>query len=211
MRVPNFILAFLAATIGVGTANAASLSYTLSTCASFSCTTASDTILSFTTGAAITAPADPGPAADPGGTNVTAAVPLSGLSAVAGSFTGATIKTYHFQSHVGSALDFAGFIAADGFTYPFGGFPVEIGSSISSATDLPLSIGIGSYNGLALTQCLDAVCDAQNPGGVPVLLTVAQTNSSAMPEPATWAMFIGGFSFIGHAMRRRERVRISLS
>ncbi|GEM_PF-2605887 len=211
MRFSRFILVSLAATIGVGTANAASLSYTLSTCASFSCTTAVDTILSFTTGAAITAPADPGPSADPGYANVTAAVPLSGLSAVAGSFTGAAIRTYHFQSHVGSALDFAGLVAADGVTYPFGGLPVEIGSSISSSTDLPLLIGIGSYNGLVLTQCLDAVCDTQNPGGIAALITVAETNSSATPEPATWVMFIGGFSFIGAAMRRRERVRMRLS
>lgn len=211
MRVPNLILAPLVAIIGAGTANAATLSFTLSTCASLSCTTALDTILSFTAGAAISAPADPGPPPNPGDTNVTAAVPLSGLSAVAGSFTGATIKTYHFQSHVGSALDFAGLVAADGVNYPFGGFPVEIGSSISSSTDLPLLIGIGNYNGLVLTQCLDAVCNAQNPGGVAVLLTVAETDSSAMPEPATWAMFIGGFSFIGEAMRRRERVRLRLS
>ena len=165
MRFPKFVLAFLAATIGVGTANAANLSYTLSTCASFSCTTAIGTILSFTTSAGISAPTDPGPPPNPGDTNVTAAVPLSGLSAVAGSFAGAAIRTYHFQSHVGSALDFAGLVAADGVTYPFGGFPVKIGSSISSSTDLPLLIGIDSYNGLILTQCLDAVWTPRSPAG----------------------------------------------
>ena len=211
MRFSHFIVASLAATIAAGTANAAGLSYTLSTCASFSCTTAVDTILSFTAGAAITAPADPGPPVNPGDANVTAAVPLSGLLAITGSFTGATIKTYHFQSHVGSVVDFAGLIAADGVTYPLGGFPVELGSAISSSTDLPLSIGIGSYNGLVLTQCLDTICDTQNPGGIAALLTVAETNSSATPEPATWVMFIGGFGFIGAAMRRRERVRMRLS
>lgn len=29
---------------------------------------------------------------------------------------------------------------------------------------------------------------------------------AAVPEPATWAMFIGGFGLIGTAMRRRKRV-----
>jgi len=34
------------------------------------------------------------------------------------------------------------------------------------------------------------------------------TTRSAVPEPATWAMFIGGFGLIGGAMRRRQRVSV---
>jgi hypothetical protein len=37
-------------------------------------------------------------------------------------------------------------------------------------------------------------------------LTVGQ--AAAVPEPATWAMFIGGFGLIGGAMRRRQRATV---
>jgi hypothetical protein len=30
--------------------------------------------------------------------------------------------------------------------------------------------------------------------------------TAAVPEPATWAMMVGGFGLIGSAMRRRQRV-----
>lgn len=34
---------------------------------------------------------------------------------------------------------------------------------------------------------------------------VTVTNLSAVPEPATWAMFIGGFGLIGGSMRRKRQ------
>ncbi|WP_293970218.1 PEPxxWA-CTERM sorting domain-containing protein [Sphingomonas sp.] len=34
---------------------------------------------------------------------------------------------------------------------------------------------------------------------------------SDVPEPATWAMFIGGFGLVGGAMRRRQRVSVSVA
>jgi hypothetical protein len=34
---------------------------------------------------------------------------------------------------------------------------------------------------------------------------------AAVPEPATWAMMIGGFGLIGLSMRRRRRARVSVS
>lgn len=34
---------------------------------------------------------------------------------------------------------------------------------------------------------------------------------SPVPEPATWAMFIGGFGLIGSAMRRRQRVSVTFA
>jgi len=37
------------------------------------------------------------------------------------------------------------------------------------------------------------------------------SGGSAVPEPATWAMFIGGFGLIGGAMRRRQRVDVSFA
>ncbi|HWW65777.1 MAG TPA: PEPxxWA-CTERM sorting domain-containing protein [Sphingomonadaceae bacterium] len=36
-------------------------------------------------------------------------------------------------------------------------------------------------------------------------------NVAAVPEPATWAMMIGGFGLIGLSMRRRSRTRVAVS
>jgi hypothetical protein len=40
---------------------------------------------------------------------------------------------------------------------------------------------------------------------------VDSMNVAAVPEPATWAMMIGGFGLIGLSMRRRRRARVSVS
>ena len=42
-------------------------------------------------------------------------------------------------------------------------------------------------------------------------VTVTDPNAPppSVPEPATWAMFIGGFGLIGGAMRRRQKVSVS--
>ena len=45
---------------------------------------------------------------------------------------------------------------------------------------------------------------------IPVTPPPGTDPASAVPEPATWAMMIAGFSLIGHAMRRRK-VLISLA
>jgi len=39
----------------------------------------------------------------------------------------------------------------------------------------------------------------------------ATTAAGVVPEPATWAMMIGGFGMIGGAMRRRPRVTLSVA
>lgn len=36
------------------------------------------------------------------------------------------------------------------------------------------------------------------------------TSSAAVPEPAAWALFVGGFGLIGAASRRRPRVSVAL-
>ncbi|PZU08640.1 MAG: hypothetical protein DI605_11870 [Sphingomonas sp.] len=38
--------------------------------------------------------------------------------------------------------------------------------------------------------------------------SIALGSLSAVPEPAGWAMFIGGFGMIGGAMRRRQRISV---
>jgi len=46
------------------------------------------------------------------------------------------------------------------------------------------------------------------PGGLATISDFAPNNSdlSAAPEPASWAMMLGGFGLVGAAMRRRTRV-----
>jgi hypothetical protein len=48
-------------------------------------------------------------------------------------------------------------------------------------------------------------------GGAVTTLTISNPSASAVPEPATWAMFIGGFGLIGGAMRSRKRVSVSFA
>ena len=38
--------------------------------------------------------------------------------------------------------------------------------------------------------------------------TVGQPAAAAVPEPATWAMFISGFGLVGGVMRRRQRFNV---
>jgi hypothetical protein len=38
--------------------------------------------------------------------------------------------------------------------------------------------------------------------------TYAVSAAAAVPEPASWAMFIGGFGLVGGAMRRRARIHV---
>jgi hypothetical protein len=39
-------------------------------------------------------------------------------------------------------------------------------------------------------------------------VTLTVTNLASVPEPGTWAMFIGGFGLIGGAMRSRKKVSV---
>lgn len=41
--------------------------------------------------------------------------------------------------------------------------------------------------------------------------TVTINGAGAVPEPATWAMMIGGFGMVGGAMRRRQATKASIS
>jgi hypothetical protein len=50
-----------------------------------------------------------------------------------------------------------------------------------------------------------------NPDGLPGgsgtdIFTLGSVSTPAIPEPATWAMMIGGFGLAGSAMRRRSRI-----
>jgi hypothetical protein len=55
----------------------------------------------------------------------------------------------------------------------------------------------GRYSGEFAFAPLDM---GENPGGVP-----------AVPEPISWAMMVGGFGFIGSAMRAQRRQKVSVT
>lgn len=55
---------------------------------------------------------------------------------------------------------------------------------------------------LVSTRALDSICT--NNGNCDANFRFTATTPAAVPEPATWAMFIGGFGLVGGAMRRRR-------
>jgi hypothetical protein len=108
------------------------------------------------------------------------------------------------------------------------------GGLSATATDLQFDFGA---NGLALFQapgvgsgatfyCLQGVSNCYAPTGVPGeaveatgdyvypwvaqsgLQVIASATGNAVPEPATWAMMIGGFGLLGAAARRRGRTSV---
>lgn len=86
------------------------------------------------------------------------------------------------------------------------------GSVLQSGTILPrlngtqtvslseYTLGIGSYT-IAYSGMVSG-----SPAGVGSNITFAAGN--AVPEPASWAMFVGGFGLLGTALRRRQRTSV---
>jgi hypothetical protein len=66
-----------------------------------------------------------------------------------------------------------------------------------------------SYNQTGNVWILGA--DHQNTDGVDGFKLKSITFSPAVPEPATWAMMIGGFGLVGAAARRRGNRQVSLT
>jgi hypothetical protein len=191
------------AALGLNGAADATMTYTFSTCASFTCTKPIATIVSFTTDAIITAP--PAPAQDMSSSPY---VPVAYTSVLAGSFTGISISTGRYDPSIGAYFNFSGFDPANGATnYTMSGFDAEFGGAVQG-TDLPLVLTAGIYNGIAVFACRDASCETTSGYRSQVLLTVSGTPNSPVPEPTTWAMFIGGFGLLGTGMRRHRRVNV---
>jgi hypothetical protein len=106
----------------------------------------------------------------------------------------------------------------DNLFYPAG--------SPQTASDYPFSGGVFDIYGMAFNisggNSVNFWSNGTVPGagldygvavtnGVDVLNYTAGVSIAAVPEPATWAMFIGGFGLIGGAMRRRRKVSVSFA
>jgi hypothetical protein len=83
--------------------------------------------------------------------------------------------------------------SASGYTFIFGG-------TRSGATLVDAGI---SEDGSGLVYRLAA--------GPTVQTSITTVANSPVPEPASWAMFIGGFGLIGGAMRRRRRTAVAFA
>ncbi|MDC8753327.1 PEPxxWA-CTERM sorting domain-containing protein [Erythrobacter sp. sf7] len=84
---------------------------------------------------------------------------------------------------------------------------VEVVSNSFGRAGSSYSMGsVFSLDSLSMTGSYDAI--SFNPSR----LTVTNTNSApAVPEPATWAMFILGLGLVGGAMRQRKALTATLS
>jgi hypothetical protein len=82
-----------------------------------------------------------------------------------------------------------------------GGFAGPLSFTVSAASALTLaSLASTFYDNSEVFFATDLVITSGQTGNVGATVT-----PSAVPEPASWAMFIGGFGLIGGAMRRRQR------
>jgi hypothetical protein len=102
--------------------------------------------------------------------------------------------------------------------FSFGGFSNENGMDyIATFT----SAAFAGYDGISAIADVTGTPDAlpfsyQTDLGAIRITDVTGINFSAsvagaVPEPATWAMMIGGFGMVGGAMRRRRSVKVSFA
>jgi len=155
--------------------------------------------------------------ADPTYNRVLSGIPPSGYSAVG---TAVHYDVFNFQVTASGAYNFLltgdtptnwdtfltlytpSFVAASGLT-----------NAIAANDDFP-TIGISGFSGLNLlsgTSYFAVISGFDNDDVGAWSLTVAGPgtafipgNGPAVPEPATWAMMIGGLGIAGMAMRRRK-------
>ena len=75
--------------------------------------------------------------------------------------------------------------------------------STGSPSNLDWKTGTGSFVGTGTSEILNFTNTSPTMGNAGILLD--EVSVSAVPEPATWMMMIGGFGVAGVAMRRRRR------
>jgi hypothetical protein len=85
-------------------------------------------------------------------------------------------------------------------------------SGDADLVDLGLSFAVGADGLLRLEFFEDFDDGSVAPDGVwnsgSITFTYTPSGVGAVPEPATWAMMIGGFGVVGGAMRRRQKVSV---
>ncbi len=73
-----------------------------------------------------------------------------------------------------------------------------------NAVTIDLGGTVSDLDGLFTGQKVSLIIDATQSGGPGNLISISGSNSSAVPEPATWAMMVLGFIGLGYAAVRRS-------
>jgi hypothetical protein len=128
-------------------------------------------------------------------------ITISGAAAGNGTFGISNFASIYFQAR--SALNFGqeliGQIQTNGCA--FGTSTGRCGNGSGGDFNL-FGNGGGAPTGTYYFQLTTA-------GGQNLLVTSMTAATAAVPEPASWALMIGGFGLIGAAMRRRQSVRVT--
>jgi hypothetical protein len=74
---------------------------------------------------------------------------------------------------------------------------------LEAYVDIPPSIDSSQRNHFS-----NAAVSTRN-YNLPAFFLTASNNVGAVPEPASWALMLGGFGLTGMAMRRRAKVRVT--
>lgn len=161
-------------------------------------------------------------------TSFTATIVYDETTAVSSGFTSAGNYTQTFYagavqsasftsggvtaSFTGATASFAQIITTDSVkSYPNDSEAFSIGTSGSNYINASLS---GPYTTVSTTQIVSPdtyasgsfayTTNSGNYYGTINSISVASAAASAVPEPASWAMLIGGFGLVGAALRRQR-------
>ena len=128
----------------------------------------------------------------------------SGFSRVSGSSISAPPFTSGPAPEFNYALNCD--VCGPGYGGGFSG-PLSFKVTANSGTLSLASLVFNTYDGQNVYFASDLVNSGGNTGNVGAVLV----NTPAVPEPASWAMFIGGFGLVGGALRRRKRTVASIA
>lgn len=107
-----------------------------------------------------------------------------------------------------TVVDFNG-DRTDNYLFTTGPFLTFNGFGFGVAGDSPNTLYNPYFDGSSYVEFV-----SNPPSGVAVnpLDSFSLTRATAaVPEPATWAMFLGGFGLLGATMRRRQRVSVTFA
>jgi hypothetical protein len=132
--------------------------------------------------------------------------------------TNTATDTITFGAFTGGVSALGGFFFGSDINGAFASGSVTLTATDASGTVLQTITGAnqGSFLGFVSDGALSLATLSAAQAGSTVLwptannltLAGAATAPAAVPEPATWAMFIGGFGLIGSTMRRRQRTTV---